>query len=102
MLVSHLTDCPLILTPAEVVVRFGDPVSVNCSTASTTDFLGMSWEASAGGTGFEDKSSLTWTVEKVDEWDIKPQCYMTRRNGKQCFMTPDITVYSEYYLLSSC
>ncbi|XP_036944946.1 intercellular adhesion molecule 5 isoform X2 [Acanthopagrus latus] len=85
--------CPLILTPAEVVVRFGDPVSVNCSTASTTDFLGMSWEASAGGTGFEDKSSLTWTVEKVDEWDIKPQCYMTRRNGKQCFMTPDITVY---------
>ncbi|KAM8723919.1 hemicentin-2 isoform 2-T2 [Acanthopagrus schlegelii] len=86
-------DCPLILTPAEVVVRFGDPVSVNCSTASTTDFLGMGWEASAGGTGFEDKSSLTWTVEKVDEWDIKPQCFMTRRNGKQCFMTPDITVY---------
>lgn len=96
-----MTDCPLILTPAEVVVRFGDPVSVNCSVASTTDFLGMGWEAAFGGTGFEQKSSLTWTVEKVEEWNIYPQCYMTRKNGEQCSVTPDVTVYSEYYLLSS-
>uniref|UniRef100_A0A671X1Y2 Ig-like domain-containing protein n=1 Tax=Sparus aurata TaxID=8175 RepID=A0A671X1Y2_SPAAU len=89
----HLTDCPLILTPAEVVVRFGDRVSVDCSVASTTDFLGMGWEAAFGGTGFEQKSSLTWTVEKVEEWNIYPQCYMTQKNGEQCSVTPDITVY---------
>lgn len=97
-----MTDCPLILTPAEVVVRFGDRVSVDCSVASTTDFLGMGWEAAFGSTGFEQKSSLTWTVEKVEEWNIYPQCYMTQKNGEQCSVTPDVTVYSEYYLLSSC
>ncbi|XP_073350364.1 vascular cell adhesion protein 1 [Pagrus major] len=85
--------CPLILMPAEVVVRFGDPVSVNCSIASNTDFSGMGWEAAFGGTGYEKKSSLTWTVKKLEAWDIKPQCYMTPKNGTQCFMTPDVTVY---------
>ncbi|XP_019949996.1 vascular cell adhesion protein 1 [Paralichthys olivaceus] len=84
-------DCPVTLMPAEVVVRFGDRASVNCST-SATDFSGMGWEAHVGGTGFKNAPFVIWTVEKLQDWSIKPKCYITRRN-QQCSAEPTITVY---------
>lgn len=87
--------CPPTLTPAEVVVRFGDPASVNCST-SATDVLGMGWEAPIGGTGFVDPPTVTWTVERLQDWSINPKCYITLKNNHQCDAMPTITLYSEY------
>ncbi|XP_034448184.1 hemicentin-1-like isoform X1 [Hippoglossus hippoglossus] len=84
--------CPLTLTPGEVVVRFGDRASVNCST-SATDVSGISWEASVGGTGSENPPSFTWTVEKLQDWSLKPKCYITLRNNHRCFVEPNIKLY---------
>lgn len=83
-----------MLMPAEVVVRFGDPVSINCST-SATDFIGMGWEVAIEGTDFINRSAVTWTVEKLREWTIQAKCYVTLKDD-QCSEMPNITVYSEY------
>uniref|UniRef100_A0A3P8QHZ4 Ig-like domain-containing protein n=2 Tax=Astatotilapia calliptera TaxID=8154 RepID=A0A3P8QHZ4_ASTCA len=84
--------CPLTLTPSETVVKFGDPVSINCST-SVTDVEGMGWEAPFGGTGFERPPVVTWRVEKLEEWTPSPFCYVTLVNGSQRTVSPVITVY---------
>uniref|UniRef100_A0A669EDJ5 Ig-like domain-containing protein n=1 Tax=Oreochromis niloticus TaxID=8128 RepID=A0A669EDJ5_ORENI len=84
--------CPLTLTPSEMVVRFGDPISINCST-SPTDVEGMGWEAPFGGTGFERPPVVTWRVEKLEEWAPSPFCYVTLNNGSQIIVRPVITVY---------
>uniref|UniRef100_A0A3B4G6M6 Ig-like domain-containing protein n=1 Tax=Pundamilia nyererei TaxID=303518 RepID=A0A3B4G6M6_9CICH len=87
-----VTGCPPTLTPSEMVVRFGDPVLINCST-SATDVQGMGWEAPFGGTGFERPPVVTWRVDKVEEWTPNPFCYVTLVNGSQCTVNPLITVY---------
>uniref|UniRef100_A0A3P8QHB0 Ig-like domain-containing protein n=1 Tax=Astatotilapia calliptera TaxID=8154 RepID=A0A3P8QHB0_ASTCA len=86
------SGCPLTLTPSEMVVRFGDPVLINCST-SATDVEGMGWEAPFGGTGFERPPVVTWRVDKVEEWSPNPFCYVTLNDGSQCAVSPLITVY---------
>lgn len=84
----------MILTPAELVVRFGDPVSVNCSTPMP-DVEGMGWESTVGGIPFENTTALTWTLDRLEDWTIKPECYVTLTDD-QCVMAPNITLYSEY------
>lgn len=84
-------SCPLVLTPAHIVVRFGDPVSVNCST-SATGFSQMGWEATSGARSSTD-NVITWKVEKVEEWVAKPLCYLNGKGGQQCDVMLDITVY---------
>ncbi|XP_045888252.1 hemicentin-1-like isoform X1 [Micropterus dolomieu] len=91
--------CHVILSPDELVVRFGDPASVNCST-SATNVSGMGWEAAVGGTGFKNPPTVTWTVKKLTEWSIKPECYITRNDNSQCFVSPAITVYKTPDIMS--
>ncbi|XP_076739408.1 V-set and immunoglobulin domain-containing protein 10 isoform X3 [Maylandia zebra] len=85
--------CPLTLTPSEIVVKFGDPILINCST-SATDVEGMGWEAPFGGTGFERPPVVTWRVEKLEEWTPSPSCYATLVDGSQCTVSPLIAVYN--------
>ncbi|KAM9843450.1 vascular cell adhesion protein 1 isoform 3-T3 [Aulostomus maculatus] len=90
-----LKDCSqmltLTLTPAEIVVRFGDPASINCST-SDSGFFGMGWEASEGRTWHANVSEVTWRVDKVEDWDLEPFCYISFENH-QCALSPLITLY---------
>ena len=95
-------ESPLLLDPPRVVVRYGDSVSVDCST-STTDHDGMGWEASQGGTGFEEVSTITWRVEKLTDWHTEPKCYMTLEGGEQPKKTLSVTLYSKYvHTVCSC
>ncbi|CAI5675799.1 unnamed protein product [Oreochromis niloticus] len=84
--------CPLTVNPSEIVVRFGDPVSVNCST-SARYVTGMGWEAPFGGTGFEPPPVVTWRVDKLEEWTPSPFCYATLDDGSQCTLRPVITIF---------
>ncbi len=90
-----MTGCPLIFSPSEVVVRFGDRISINCST-SATDVTGMGWEATVGGTGLQNLPAVTWTVEKLTEWKAEPMCFLNRKNNPQCNAIQTVTLYSEY------
>ncbi|XP_051797416.1 hemicentin-2 isoform X13 [Acanthochromis polyacanthus] len=88
-------DCPLMVTPSEIVVRFGDPASVNCST-SATNAVGMGWESPVGGTGFEHPPVVTWMVEKLEDWTAAPLCYITldtTTGAEQCDKSPTVTLY---------
>ncbi|GLD49219.1 immunoglobulin superfamily member 10-like protein, partial [Lates japonicus] len=91
--------CPLTLMPPEIVVRFGDPASVNCTT-SETDAQGMGWETPFAGTGFEKGPSVTWMVERLEDWHILAKCYITTNNGFQCQVMPSITLYKTPDLVS--
>ncbi|KAJ8345603.1 hypothetical protein SKAU_G00297960 [Synaphobranchus kaupii] len=67
--------------PASVVVRHGDPVLVNCTV--TGDHIGIGWEASEGSVGtVTDVQFVTWRLDHVTEWDIRPRCYMNYLIGK--------------------
>uniref|UniRef100_A0A3P8SRL1 Ig-like domain-containing protein n=1 Tax=Amphiprion percula TaxID=161767 RepID=A0A3P8SRL1_AMPPE len=87
-------DCPLTLTPSEIVVRFGDPASVNCST-SATNAVGMGWESSVGGTGFVPPPVVTWMVAKLEDWTAVPSCFVTLNttDDKQCSKSPTVILY---------
>lgn len=90
-----MAGCLITLMPPKLVVRFGDQVSVNCTT-SATNISEMGWEASVGATGMKNSSWVTWMVEKLIYWTVQPMCFVNLENGVQCFESPAITVYSEY------
>ncbi|XP_070957927.1 intercellular adhesion molecule 2-like [Oncorhynchus clarkii lewisi] len=84
---------PLELNPPRVVVRYGDSVSVNCSTSST-DHEGMGWEATFGGSGFEqDVNVVTWTVDNLTDWTIEPKCHITLIDGEQLSKVLPVILY---------
>uniref|UniRef100_A0A3Q0RRN4 Ig-like domain-containing protein n=1 Tax=Amphilophus citrinellus TaxID=61819 RepID=A0A3Q0RRN4_AMPCI len=78
--------------PSSVAVRYGDPVSVNCST--TVSHHGIGWEASYGGTGAEEVNQLSWTLENLTEWDISPSCFINPADSEQCMENLKIVVYT--------
>ncbi|KAG7243502.1 hypothetical protein INR49_011058 [Caranx melampygus] len=88
-----LEGCPLTLTPAELVVKLGDPASVNCST-SVIDPARLGWEAPNGGLGHEGVTDIKWSVDKVEIWNTAPMCYITARDNKQCNVPLAMTVYN--------
>ena len=91
------TSCPIELSPPSVVVRYGDSVSVNCST-STSLFDGIGWEASQGGKSVKNVTHMAWTVEKLTEWTISPSCYINpfpENSFPQCFKNPKVVLYSK-------
>lgn len=90
--VSTQGGCPLMLTPAEIVVKFGDPASVNCST-SAPDALFIGWESAIAGTGVQNPPAVTWMAKKLDQWDIEPKCFLTKQNDEQCIVMPVVTLY---------
>ncbi|XP_029595025.1 uncharacterized protein LOC115178131 isoform X1 [Salmo trutta] len=79
----------LVISPARLVVKYGDPASSNCSSDTPVQ---MGWEATQGGTDLTDKEvkSLNWRVDSVTDWNIKPTCYT---EGGQCLKQLNITVY---------
>ncbi|KAM6957762.1 vascular cell adhesion protein 1-like [Aplochiton taeniatus] len=87
-----LANCPLELSPSSVVVRYGDPVSVNCSTSTSHD--GMGWEATKGSTGLvEGGNEVKWKVSSLEDWTISPKCYINPTAFPQCFVNLPVTLY---------
>ncbi|XP_053084659.1 uncharacterized protein LOC128317288 [Pangasianodon hypophthalmus] len=83
-------DCPIKLQPVKLAVEFGASASANCST--TINHHGMGWEASEGAVDMvDDVQFITWRVESLTHWDIKPFCYINA--NEQCELTLQVTVY---------
>ncbi|XP_069381356.1 hemicentin-1 [Paralichthys olivaceus] len=93
--------CPIELSPPAVVVRYGDPVSVNCST-SETQIKGMGWEATQGGKSLAPVNHLNWNVENLTDWNISPMCFLNMAVG-QCSRELKVVIYRfpEKILISS-
>ncbi|XP_076000164.1 hemicentin-2 isoform X2 [Genypterus blacodes] len=89
--------CPLTLTADKIVVRYGDPASVTCSTP-LTDHVGMGWEAALGSIGMVKQMEVTWKVKRLEQWNIAPKCFITLNaeddeEEQQCFKVLHITLY---------
>ncbi|XP_029594507.1 uncharacterized protein LOC115177697 [Salmo trutta] len=79
----------LVISPARLVVKYGDPVSAKCTFDQPKQ---LGWEATEGGVGLTDMEGtfLNWSVDSVTDWNNKPTCYT---EGGQCQKQLDITVY---------
>ncbi|XP_072560766.1 vascular cell adhesion protein 1-like isoform X2 [Paramormyrops kingsleyae] len=85
-------DGCLELHPPRVVVRHGDPVSVNCTVS--TDHSAMGWAAPVDDVPITPGVQfLTWRVESLRIWDLRPLCYANRPGKAQCKERLSVTVY---------
>ncbi|XP_041830560.1 intercellular adhesion molecule 2-like [Melanotaenia boesemani] len=90
--------CEIEISPPSIVVRFGDSLLANCSLPSCK-VNGIGWESSFGGIGLQTGvSSLPLKIEKVEAWEIEPQCYVNTldpRTGTSAQLIEDlkVTVY---------
>ncbi|CAN9505574.1 unnamed protein product [Ophioblennius macclurei] len=89
------TSCPIELSPPSVVMKYGDPVSVNC-TMSRNDSGGIGWEVSQGGSSLEQVKVLEWAVDSLQVWSISPICYFLSNlaHGKQCMVHLGVVIYT--------
>ncbi|XP_066563960.1 vascular cell adhesion protein 1 isoform X2 [Amia ocellicauda] len=90
---SAAAFCPIEINPERVVVKYGDPVSANCTVTQTT--RGMGWETSVGSIDMQtDFQSLLWNVSSLTDWTAEPKCYANfQTEPKQCVKKLDITLY---------
>ncbi|XP_047212655.1 hemicentin-1-like [Girardinichthys multiradiatus] len=86
-------SCAIDLIPPRVVVKYGDLVSVNCSS-SASDFGGIGWEASQGDTGLRETRHVMWTVERLIHWEISPLCFFNNVHDKQCSTRLGLVIYT--------
>lgn len=93
------SSCPIELNPSTVVVRYGDPVSINCSSSDSLVET-MGWEVSQGPTGMQPVNHLTWALESLTEWTIEPSCFINTLKDEQCEKKPNVVLYSKYCLLA--
>uniref|UniRef100_A0A4W4HAT0 Ig-like domain-containing protein n=1 Tax=Electrophorus electricus TaxID=8005 RepID=A0A4W4HAT0_ELEEL len=79
LLVTVYCNCPVVLQPPAVVVEYGTSVSANCSTSKP--HFGMAWEVPQGAVDLrEDVQLITWNLSRLEDWDIKPLCYINIKN----------------------
>ncbi|XP_047663748.1 hemicentin-1-like isoform X3 [Tachysurus fulvidraco] len=80
----------LVLDPPELVVRYGDPVSVSCrSLSNDTD---VDWSVPTGKVFSHDTQTITWKTDNLTDWEIQPVCYKNQTDV-QCSRTLPLTVY---------
>ncbi|KAK6468929.1 titin-like, partial [Huso huso] len=85
--------CDVNINPSRVVVRFGDPVTVNCST-TREDVLGAGWESSVNPVNEPDSKIAVWKVSSLTAWDAEPKCFINCMNEpRQCAEKLDLVIY---------
>lgn len=89
----------LKLDPSELVIRYGDPVTVNCSYV--TDYAELNWILATDYVFHRDNQTVTWQMFSLTDWEIEPQCNI-KVDDLECNKTLPLTIYSKYLLLKSC
>ncbi|KAF1394718.1 hypothetical protein PFLUV_G00004060 [Perca fluviatilis] len=83
--------CHLSISPSTMVIRFGDPVTANCSV-SRMDFFALGWAVKLGAT-LSMGPFVVWSVDKMTEWNEKPSCFALSEQGGPCHINLTLTVY---------
>ncbi|XP_047435035.1 vascular cell adhesion protein 1-like isoform X2 [Mugil cephalus] len=84
--------CPLKISPSTLVVRFGDPVAVNCSI-EMTGFPMLGWEQIQPTPDYIPSNFLVWRVEQMTEWTINPICFALVEEKGPCSISLPVIVY---------
>ncbi|TWW58946.1 uncharacterized protein LOC130526878 isoform X1 [Takifugu flavidus] len=108
---SEQDRCPLTISPSVLVIRFGDPVTLNCSV-NQMEFEILGWEVSlVTKSGEKERPDfvapvqfkgppdptmerfLVWKVERMTEWDINLTCFALSLQWRQCSLKLPVLVY---------
>ncbi|XP_057717561.1 hemicentin-2-like isoform X2 [Corythoichthys intestinalis] len=57
----------------------------------------MGWESPRGGISRKPVRHLTWKLDSLTSWEIKPYCFLNpvpKSGKKQCFKDPDLVIYT--------
>uniref|UniRef100_A0A671TQ25 Hsp90 co-chaperone Cdc37-like n=1 Tax=Sparus aurata TaxID=8175 RepID=A0A671TQ25_SPAAU len=93
----HVSSCDLncpdkpVFTPSRLVVKYGDPASVNCSVCQNCK-SNFKLEIPVG-TQETNGSLISWTVDQLTEWGLNPTCYHVDDAGHQCCSILPVTLY---------
>uniref|UniRef100_A0A8C1RGG4 Ig-like domain-containing protein n=1 Tax=Cyprinus carpio TaxID=7962 RepID=A0A8C1RGG4_CYPCA len=81
-------DCPILISPVDVVVEYGDSFSANCSSTDETIQFGLSWD------GYDETMKKTEDDIFVDvtNWEMNLTCYMYS-NKTKCSQGLPVTIY---------
>ncbi|XP_028828243.1 cell adhesion molecule 4-like [Denticeps clupeoides] len=84
-------SCSLVVNPDNLVVKYGDPASANCSSDKVEELMG--WETPAGNVGKENVQHVEWSVESLTNWNVDViMCYYTGLEH-QCNISLSIIIY---------
>ncbi|XP_061536143.1 hemicentin-1-like [Phycodurus eques] len=89
---AERAPCPLTLSPSSLVVRFGDPVKVNCSVPMK-GFSLLGWEVTLVAPEPTMDRFLMWRVANMTEWSISPMCYAVSDLEGPCHRHLPVLVY---------
>ncbi|XP_053084270.1 vascular cell adhesion protein 1-like isoform X7 [Pangasianodon hypophthalmus] len=91
--VTACTD--LVVTPASLLVEYGDPAEVNCSIPSKpeTDYM-LGWESKTSQPVTDTETSVMWKVDSLTNWEEADglQCYFTV-GSTMCESNVTVTIY---------
>ena len=88
----NCTDKP-VFTPPRLVVKYGDPTSVNCSVCQNCQ-SNFGLEIPVGNQE-RNGTLISWSVDHLTEWSLSVLCYYTAEAGHQCCSNLEITLYSK-------
>lgn len=87
-------ECPVIITPDRMVIRYGDsPQTVQCqpnTTASTNVIKKPYWKVPERNI----TERVTWTPDTQQDWDPRPACAGEFVGKPKCTKPLDYTLYS--------
>ncbi|TNM85326.1 hypothetical protein fugu_007597 [Takifugu bimaculatus] len=114
---SEQDRCPLTISPSVLVIRFGDPVTLNCSV-NQMNFEILGWEVSlVTKSGEKERPGfvapvqfkgppdptmerfLVWNVERMTAWDINLTCFALSDQWQQCSLKLPVLVYIDPQLI---
>uniref|UniRef100_A0A8C4SYQ4 Intercellular adhesion molecule N-terminal domain-containing protein n=1 Tax=Erpetoichthys calabaricus TaxID=27687 RepID=A0A8C4SYQ4_ERPCA len=85
--------CDVEFSPAEVIVKYGDPVTVTCRT-NRTDIRAIGWETSVEPVEPKKSNSTVWNVSSLTVWDAEPRCFINfKAPPKQCDKLLNLIIY---------
>ncbi|KAB5530582.1 hypothetical protein PHYPO_G00131000 [Pangasianodon hypophthalmus] len=91
--VHSCTD--LVVTPASLLVEYGNPAEVNCSIPSKpeTDYV-LGWESKTSQPATDTETSVMWKVDSLTNWEEADglQCYFTV-GSTMCESNVTVTIY---------
>lgn len=88
---ENCTDPPRF-SPPRLVVRFGDPVSADCTVCQHACLNNLFGLEKSLGENIINGTRISWRVDRMTEWGTSPLCFYNHDAGQCCSSLP-VTVY---------
>uniref|UniRef100_UPI0037E9621D intercellular adhesion molecule 1-like isoform X1 n=1 Tax=Semicossyphus pulcher TaxID=241346 RepID=UPI0037E9621D len=82
-----------VFTPSELVVKYGDPASASCSVCQHECHGNLFDIESAVGQKETNGTNISWTVDRLTEWELSLLCYRNNATDYQCCTYLPLTLY---------